>query len=118
MSRKQRKRNPGGNIAKDFLFMVQLFFVSLLLIAIYVSGYDRNWGRMAVHWGFIFAHLYMFGVKRFTVGNINGFDLLFGAFYLYFWWQNPWGFIFSYFAVGYVSFAMLRLVPIRDETGS
>lgn len=97
---------------------LKLFLLSLYVYLVYESGYDSDLGQMLKHWLFIFVHLYVFGVKRFTVGNFNGFDILFGAFYLYFWWQNPWGFMFSYFAVAYVSYALLRFTPIRDETSA
>lgn len=100
----------------DGIFLLKTMVLTVFVYFIYESGYDSDAGRMLKHWAFIFVHLYVFGVKRFTVGNFNGFDILFGFFYLYFWWQNPWGFMFSYFAVGYICYALLRLRPIRDDS--
>ncbi len=100
----------------DIAFALKSFVAVTIIYLIYESGYDCDTGRMLKHWAFIFTHLYVFGVKRFTIGNFNGFDIIFGFFYLYFWWENPWGFMFSYFVVGYLAYALLRYVPIRDES--
>jgi len=106
------------SIASELLGTAKSVILVLFLYALYTAGYDYNWDRMLTHHLFIFAHLYIFGVKRFTLGNFNGFDLLFGCFYLYFWWQNPISFMVSYGVVAWAVFGVLKWKPIRDETSA
>lgn len=45
---------------------------------------------------FVYAHTFMFGCKKLTIQNADGFDLVFGVVAVAFLWQNPLGFILSY----------------------
>lgn len=109
-------KTESSSIVKDSLDVMKWSLLAACVYLLYGWGYRSDFGLMAKHWIFIFAHLFMFGVKRFTLGNFNGFDLLFGCFYLYFWWENPWGFMASYVVLGYLAYTVLRLTPARDET--
>jgi hypothetical protein len=114
MSNHKKAVVSGSEIVTFF----KLWLMGVAVCGLWKIGYRENTAMLLTHGALICLHLYVFGVKRFTVGNVNGFDLLFGIFYLYFWWQNPWGFMFSYIVWGYTLHGVLRLKPVFDETSA
>ena len=67
------------------------------------------------HGVFVCVHLYIIGVKRHSLKNFDGFDFLFGIFYLYFWFEEPLGFMLSYVYWALAVAWVLKKVPLWDE---
>jgi len=112
-SRKDREVAAG-----DALFACKVYGILFMVAALHYVVYGGNTAMMVKHAIFICIHLFLVGVKTHTYGNFNGFDLVFGCFYLYFWWQEPIAFMLSYFVWGLIAYWVFRMVPHRDETSA
>jgi hypothetical protein len=97
---------------------IKIGFASWLIALMYQNIYKGDGEMFSIHGIFISLHVFLFGVKRFTLGNFNGWDLIFGCVYLYFCFQNPVGFLLSYFAWAFFIGWVFKLKPVFDETSA
>lgn len=102
------KREVIGTLALGYF----LLFVGYLFCLILYRG--DTW-MFAKHGAFVCVHMFVIGVKRHNLRNFNGFDLLFGCFYLYFWWEEPLGFMLSYFYWALSAAWLFKKVPLWDN---